>query len=52
MASHPGSRATPEEITSATAFLAKQTQLSGDRVSGAAEMIRGLSNINEFLYVD
>jgi hypothetical protein len=41
-----------EEITMASGLLIKQREISGDRISAATEMIRGLLNVNEFLYVD
>ncbi|MBM3727422.1 MAG: DUF1553 domain-containing protein [Acidobacteria bacterium] len=41
----------PEEDTS-LAFLARQRENTGTRAGAATELIRGLLNLNEFLYVD
>jgi hypothetical protein len=41
-----------EESAAADAFLAKQQALLGSRESAMAELVRGLMNTNEFLYVD
>jgi hypothetical protein len=41
-----------EEKTAADAFLAKQQSLLGTSEAAMAELIRGLMNTNEFLYVD
>lgn len=40
------------EISMATEFLAKQTQLLGNERVARRELVRGLLNTNEFLYVD
>jgi hypothetical protein len=40
------------ELTAANEFLAKQTSLVGSRQAALAELVRGLMNLNEFLYVD
>jgi hypothetical protein len=42
----------PEEHARARRLLAQQTANTGDRASAIAELVRGLVNINEFLYVD
>ena len=41
-----------EDTKLATQFLAKQTTIAGGRQAAAVEMVRGLLNLNEFLYVD
>ena len=41
-----------EEKAVADQFLARQQTLSGSREAAMAELIRGLMNTNEFLYVD
>jgi len=41
-----------EELAVADKFLAKQTPLLGSREAALAELVRGLMNTNEFLYVD
>jgi Protein of unknown function (DUF1549)/Protein of unknown function (DUF1553)/Planctomycete cytochrome C len=41
-----------EEKAAADGFLTKQQQLLGTREAAMAELIRGLMNTNEFLYVD
>jgi len=43
---------TPYERQLAEAFLAQQEQNSGTRQAALTELLRGLFNINEFLYVD
>ena len=43
---------TPEERASATAFLEKQSVRLGSKSAALAELVRGLMNTNEFLYVD
>ena len=43
---------TAAERQAATAFLAKQEQNAGTRESALTELVRGLFNLNEFLYVD
>jgi len=40
------------DIKLATQFLAKQTTIAGGRQAAVVEMVRGLVNLNEFLYVD
>ncbi|MBM3762311.1 MAG: DUF1553 domain-containing protein [Acidobacteria bacterium] len=40
------------ELTMAKEFLAKQTQLLGNELAARRELIRGLLNTNEFLYVE
>ena len=42
----------PEEVTSAQAFLERQTAELGSKKAAAAELVRVLFNTNEFLYVD
>ena len=41
-----------EESRIAARFLAKQNENAGGRLAAVTEMIRGLLNLNEFLYVD
>jgi hypothetical protein len=41
-----------EDKRLATQFLAKQTTIVGGRPAAVVEMVRGLLNLNEFLYVD
>jgi len=41
-----------EEVSSARAFLERQTAEVGSRTAAAAELARVLFNTNEFLYVD
>jgi hypothetical protein len=41
-----------EDVKLATGFLAKQTEIAGGRPAAVVEMVRGLLNLNEFLYVD
>jgi hypothetical protein len=41
-----------EDTKLATQFLAKQTTTAGGRQPAVVEMVRGLLNLNEFLYVD
>ena len=41
-----------EDETLAAQFLAKQTTIAGGRQAAVVEMVRGLLNLNEFLYVD
>ncbi len=41
-----------EEATMAEAFIAKQTQLLGGQKLARRELVRGLLNTNEFLYVE
>jgi hypothetical protein len=41
-----------EDVNLATRFLAKQTEIAGGRPAAVIEMVRGLLNLNEFLYVD
>ena len=41
-----------EESAAAGEFLAKQQTLLGSRAAAMAELVRGLMNTNEFLYVD
>jgi hypothetical protein len=41
-----------EEKVAAEQFLAKQQALLGSRAAAMAELVRGLMNTNEFLYVD
>ena len=41
-----------EEMKLANRFLARQTENTGGRLGAATEMIRGLFNLNEVLYVD
>ena len=41
-----------EDKALATQFLAKQTTIAGGRLAATVEMVRGLLNLNEFLYVD
>jgi hypothetical protein len=41
-----------EERAAADAFLTKQQTLLGTREAAVAELVRGLMNTNEFLYVD
>ena len=53
----PGSRSMPaqprpEEVTSAQAFLERQTAELGSKKAAVAELVRVLFNTNEFLYVD
>ncbi len=43
---------TAAELESATAFLAQQQQNAGTREAALTELVRGLFNLNEFLYVD
>ena len=43
---------TSEERQSAAAFLERQSANLPDRTSAVAELVRGLLNLNEFLYVD
>ncbi len=43
---------TPEERQSAAAFLERQSVNMNDRTAAVAELVRGLLNLNEFLYVD
>jgi mono/diheme cytochrome c family protein len=43
---------TAAESQSATAFLATQQQNAGTREAALTELVRGLFNLNEFLYVD
>ena len=40
------------EIVMANEFLLKQTKLLGNEPAARRELIRGLLNTNEFLYVD
>ncbi len=42
----------PEEMSAADRFLAKQQGLLGSREAAMAQLVRGLMNTNEFLYVD
>jgi hypothetical protein len=42
----------PTELRSAQDFLARQTTNTGSPVLAAAELVRGLLNTNEFLYLD
>ncbi len=53
----PGSPSThgspsAEEVTSAQAFLERQTAELGSKKAAVAELVRVLFNTNEFLYVD
>jgi len=41
-----------EELAAAQAFLDRQMTLNGTRTTALTEMVRGLLNTNEFLYVD
>ncbi len=41
-----------EDKTLAAQFLAKQTKMPGSRPAAVVELVRGLLNLNEFLYVD
>ncbi len=41
-----------KESAAAEAFLSKQASLLGSRPAAMAELVRGLMNLNEFLYVD
>jgi hypothetical protein len=41
-----------EEIGEAQKFLDRQTTLTGSKTTALAELVRGLLNTNEFLYVD
>ncbi|MBL8231193.1 MAG: PSD1 domain-containing protein [Bryobacterales bacterium] len=41
-----------DELTRASRFLSQQTTNTGNREAALAEMIRGLMNVSEFLYVD
>ncbi len=41
-----------EESAAGEEFLAKQQKLLGTREAAMTELIRGLMNANEFLYVD
>jgi Protein of unknown function (DUF1553)/Protein of unknown function (DUF1549)/Planctomycete cytochrome C len=41
-----------EDLKLATRFLVKQTEIAGGRAAAVIEMVRGLLNLNEFLYVD
>ncbi len=41
-----------EEIGEAQKFLDRQTTLTGSKTMAIAELVRGLLNTNEFLYVD
>ena len=43
---------TTEEARLAVQFLARQTGNTGGREAAVAELVRGLLNLNEFLYVD
>ena len=43
---------TPSDRKLAEAFLAQQEQNSGTREAALTELLRGLFNLNEFLYVD
>jgi Protein of unknown function (DUF1553)/Protein of unknown function (DUF1549)/Planctomycete cytochrome C len=42
----------PEESAEATNFLVRQTKLTGSREAAVTELMRGLFNVNEFLYID
>jgi hypothetical protein len=42
----------PDERARAARLLAQQTANAGNRESAVAELVRGLMNVNEFLYVD
>ena len=42
----------PEEVTSAQAFLERQTAELSSKRAAVAELVRVLYNTNEFLYVD
>jgi hypothetical protein len=41
-----------EEVTSAQAFIERQTAELGSKKAAVAELVRVLFNTNEFLYVD
>ena len=41
-----------EELAMAEGFIAKQTQLLGGQALARRELVRGLLNTNEFLYVE
>jgi hypothetical protein len=41
-----------QELAAAQSFLDKQITLTGSKTSALAELVRGLLNTNEFLYVD
>ena len=47
-----GRPATPAELERGNQFLAKQTANLGSRQAALQELVRGLLNTNEFLYVD
>ena len=41
-----------EEAKLAAGLFARQTENTGARLAAVSEMVRGLLNLNEFLYVD
>ena len=47
-----GRAASAEELAAANGFVEKQTALLGSHEAAMAELVRGLMNTNEFLYVD
>jgi len=43
---------TGEEMALTQSFLGKQKQLTGSMHAATVELVRGMFNLNEFLYVD
>jgi hypothetical protein len=40
------------EVSMASEFIARQTKLLGNEEAARKELVRGLLNTNEFLYID